>query len=119
METAIESVNTYYEAFGRKDWKKVRAVLAEDFTFKGPLMSFNSAEAFIEAVGNLPFEATVEGSRFIAEGNRVAHAFLWKMTAPAKVDIPMCEVFELLGAKIRSAELFYDARLFPTGNVQS
>ena len=97
----------YSQSLRIKDLQKLREVLAEDFTFKGPLMSFDSADAFVEAIGKMPFEATVEGSRFVADGNRVAHAFLWRMTAPAKADIPMCEFFEVSGAKIRSAELFY------------
>jgi ketosteroid isomerase-like protein len=107
----MKTVSAYYEAFGRKDLKKLRETLAADFTFKGPLMAFDDPDAFVEAMGQMPFQATVEGSRFIADGDRVAHAFLWKMTAPAKADVPMCEVFEVATGKIRSSELFYDARL--------
>jgi ketosteroid isomerase-like protein len=111
MSQAMKTVTAYYEALDRKDPQKLREVLATDFTFKGPLLAFDSADAFVEGMGQMPFQATVEGSRFIAEGDRVAHAFLWKLTAPARADVPMCEVFEVSGGKIRSSELFYDARL--------
>ncbi len=111
MNPAMKTVTAYYDAFRRKDLKTLREVLAPDFTFKGPLMAFDSPDKYVEAMGQMPFQATVEGSRFIADGDRVAHAFLWKMTAPAKADVPMCEVFEVSGGKIRSSELFYDARL--------
>jgi len=59
------------------------------------------------------FDARAEGSRFIVEGERVAHAFLWKMKTPTKADVPMCEVFEISDGKIHSSELFYDSKLFP------
>jgi ketosteroid isomerase-like protein len=117
MKSALATVTAYYEAFGRKDLQQLREVLAPDFSFKGPLMAFDSAEAFVQAISSMPFEATIEGSRFISDGPRVAHAFLWRMTAPAQAEIPMCEVFELAGGKIRSAELYYDARLFPAPNT--
>ena len=114
MSEAQKVVAAYYEAFGRKEMKKLRALLAADFTFRGSMMSFDSPDAFIKAMAELPFEATVEGSKFISEGNRVAHAFVWKMTAPAKASVPMCEVFEVAEGRIRSSELFYDSKLFPS-----
>ncbi len=119
MNTAMETVNAFYEAFGRKDLKKLREVLAPDFTFKGPLMSFNNPDTFVQTMASLPFEATVEDSRFVVDGNRVAHAYLWKMTAPAKADIPMSEFFEISGKQISSIQLFYDSKLFPAGGGQS
>lgn len=119
MKSAMQAVTEYYQAFGSKNLKRLREVLASDFTFTGPLMAFDNPDAFVAAMGTMPFEATVEGSKFIADGERVAHAFLWKMTSPAKADIPMCEVFEVNGGKIRSSELFYDARLFPAPGGQN
>lgn len=113
MAEAMDTVAAYYAAFGSKDWAKFRALLSDDFTFQGALMSFDSPDAFVAAMQEMGMEGAPEGSRFIVDGTRVAHVFLWKMTAPAKADIPMCEVFESEGGKIRSSELFYDSKLFP------
>ena len=84
MTAAMKPVGSYYEAFGRKDLKKLRESLTKLFTFKGPLMSFDDPEPFVKAMGSLPFEASVEGSTFIVEGNRVAHTFRMTITAPSE-----------------------------------
>ena len=110
---AMQTVAEFYEAIGRKDMKRLRGLLTSDFTFSGPMMVASSPDEFVTAMTQMPFEATVSGSRFIAENGRVAHAFVWSMTAPTKADIPMCEILATSGGKIKSSELYYDARLFP------
>lgn len=119
MNAAMKTVGAFYEAFGRKDLKALRDLLAPNFTFKGPLMAFDNPESYVAAMAQLPFEAKILDSRFIADDDRVAHIFTWRMTAPAKAAIPMCEVFELKGGKIRSSELFYDSKLFPIPKAQA
>ena len=114
MTGTMKIVNAFYEAFGSKDWKKLRSLLTDDFTFQGALSTFSGSGEFIEAMSQMPFEGAPEGSRFVVDGNRVAHVFVWKMTAPARADIPMCEVLEVEGGKVRSSELFFDSKLFPT-----
>lgn len=111
--TTLETVKAYYAAFERKDMKAVRELLAPDFKFKGPMMSCTGPEEFLSAMAAMPMEASFESSRLIAEGGRAANAYLFKMKSPAKAEIPMCDFFELKNGKIRSCELFFDARLFP------
>ncbi len=113
MTTTMDTVGAFYEAFGSKDFDKLRSLLADDFTFKGPLMSFDAPDAFVTAIREMPFEGNPEDSRFIVDGNSVAHAFVWMISAPAKAEIPMCEVLEVEGGKVRSSELFYDSKLLP------
>lgn len=112
---SLDVVQEYYGAFAGKDFQRLRKILSPGFQFRGPLLNASGPDEFIRAMSQMPFEATVSGSRFIADGNRVAHAFLWSMTAPAKADIPMCEVLEVDKGRIQSADLYYDARLFPQG----
>ena len=76
------------------------------------MSTFESPDEFVAGVSQMPFEGVPEGSRFIVDGNQIAHAFTWKMTAPMKVDVPMCEILEVEGNLIRSSELYYDSRLF-------
>ena len=113
MTKTMDTVAAFYKACGAKDWTKVRSLLADDFTFRGALSYFDSPNAYIEGVSSMPFAGAPVNSRFIVDGTRVAHAFVWKMTAPMEADVPMCEVFEVAGGKIKSSELFYDSKLFP------
>jgi len=114
MTPTMKTVGAFYEAFGAKDWKKLRSLITDDFTFRGALSTFNGPAEFIAGMSQMPFEGVPEGSRFMVDGNRVAHAFTWKLTAPTKAEIPMCEVLEVEGGKVRSSELFFDSKLFPT-----
>ena len=109
-------VEAFYRAFGQKDFDGLRKLLADDFSFRGPLMAFDGPDAYVAGVSKMPFAGAPANSLFIADGGRVAHAFTWKMTAPAKLDVPMCEVFEVANGKIRSSVLFYDSKLLPTPN---
>lgn len=112
-KSSLDVVQEYYGAFAGKDMQRLRSLLSPAFKFRGPLLTASGPDEFIKAMAQMPFDATVSGSRFIADGNRVAHAFLWSMTAPAKADVPMCEVLEVENGQIQSADLYYDARLFP------
>lgn len=116
MTTAMDTVGAFYDAFHQRDFPKLRGLITDDFTFKGPMMNFPDPDAFISGVSGMPYEAVAEQSRFIVDGDRVAHAFVWKMTAPSKADIPMCEVLQVANGKVRSSELFFDSRLFPTSD---
>ena len=113
MTKTMDTVTAYYQAFGEKDWDKVRSLLADDFTFRGSLSAFDNPDDFVAGVSQMPMEGQPAESRFIADGNQVAHAFVWKATAPMKADVPMCEVLQVEGGKILSAELFYDSKPFP------
>ncbi len=82
-------------------------------------MSFDEPDSYVAAMANLPIKAEVQDSRFIADSDRLAHAFTWRMTAPEKAAIPMCEMLEVEGGKVCSSELFNDSKLFPVPAEQS
>ena len=46
------------------------------------MMQFDDPDAFTEMMVSFPFKATASGSRFIVDGNNVAHIFRWEMSAP-------------------------------------
>ena len=91
---------------------RLRSLLSDNFTFNGAVMAADSSDSFVAAMKQMGMEGAPEGSQFIVDGNRVAHTFLYKMTAPAQVDAPMCEVVEIEQGKVRSSNLFYDSKLF-------
>jgi ketosteroid isomerase-like protein len=112
--TGMKIVAAYYEAFGTKDPATLRKLLTDDFTFTAPFMVFDNPDAFVNAMRKLPVEANVEGSRYAAEEDRVAHVFTFCMTKPAPARIPMCEFFELKNGKVSAIDLFYDSKRFPS-----
>ena len=114
MSQPVIVVKNFYEAFGAKDWVRLRSLIADDFTFRGSMAAFDNPDDFVRAMSQLPFEGYFEDSKFITEGDQVVHSFLWKMTSPATSDIHMCEVFEVSGEKIKVSELYYDSAAMPS-----
>jgi hypothetical protein len=53
-----------------------------------------------------PFEFTNENCEVIVEGKNLVHIFDWKVTAPFQVTIPMVEVIEFEGEKVKHARMF-------------
>lgn len=115
MKAIMNTVTAFYTAMGKRDARSLRAVLADDFSFRGPMMKFDSPDVFTKTMVSFPFEATASGSRFIMDGNTVVHTFLWKASDPAKVEIPMCEILTIAKDKVKSSELYFDTKLFPSG----
>ncbi len=113
MTNPLDTVQAFYTSFAEKDWAKLRTVLTDDFTFRGAMAQFDSPDAYVEGMRALPFEGEAEDSRFMVTGGQVAHAFTWKMTAPMQARIPMCEVLEVDGGKVRRSELYYDSAAMP------
>ncbi|MCI0518438.1 MAG: nuclear transport factor 2 family protein [Woeseiaceae bacterium] len=113
--TPVEVVGIFYRAMANRDKAALRSVLADNFSFKGPMMTFDGPDSFVDAMMNPPFEASITNSQFITDGMRVAHTFVWNMTAPARAEIPMCEVLTLRGSRVLHSILFFDTQQFPVG----
>ena len=113
MNPVMNIVGAFYSAMAQRDSTKLRTVLSDDFTFQGPMMKFDDPDSFTEMMVAIPFEANASGSRFIVDGNTVAHTFRWEMTAPSKAEIPMCEILTVANGKVQRSELFFDTNLFP------
>ena len=101
------------QAWERKDEEGFRACLHPDYSFKGPMMDMKSANEAVEFMKRCQFESTSENCEIVAEGNTVVHVFDWRVTAPFKANIPMVEVMEFEGEKVKRARLFFDSALFP------
>ena len=118
MQSPVDTVKVFYEAQLSKDWNRVRAILADNFTFKGVKSCFDSPDAFVAGISRISHEGVVVNSRYIVDGNNIAHVFTWRLTAPVNADIPMCEVFEVIGQQLKSSVLFYDSRAFPANTPE-
>ena len=113
MSVLIEVAKKMTKAWEQKDEAAFRACLHESYSFKGPMMELKSANEAVEFMNRCPFESTSENCEAIVEGNTLVHIFDWKVTAPFQATIPMVEVMEFEGDKVKRARLFFDSALFP------
>lgn len=100
-------------AFHAKDEATIENLVAEDYTFKGPMMQLNSRAALIDFMRNMPFNCSEKTSRYLEDGNTVVKICEVSFTVPFNGNVPMCEVFTLKDGKITNDELYYDTALFP------
>ena len=113
MSTLVDVAKKMTKAWEDKDEAAFRACLHDDYTFKGPMMEMNSANEAVEFMNSCSFECTSENCEVVVEGQTLVHIFDWKVTAPFQATIPMVEVMEFEGDKVKRARLFFDSALFP------
>ena len=113
MGTLLDVAKRMTKAWEEKDEATFRACLHDDYTFKGPMMEMRSANEALEFMGRCSFEFTNENCEVVVEGNTLVHIFDWKVTAPFQATIPMVEIMEFEGEKVKRARLFFDSDLFP------
>lgn len=113
MSTMLEVAKTMNKAWHDKDEAAFRRCLHEDYSFTGPMMTMNSVDEAVEFLKKCPFESTTENCEVVIEGNTLVHVFDWHVSAPFQAVIPMVEVLEFEGEKVKRARLFYDSALFP------
>lgn len=107
------------KAFFEKDIETVKELVAENYSFKGPMMEMNSREELIGFIENLPFELTEISSSYIEQGNQVVKICRDDFTVPPIGPQDMCEVLTFENGKIVKAQLFYDTAPFPKPDEQS
>ncbi len=112
MANAAEIVKKLNTAWENKDEAAMRLLLHPDYHFKGPMMEMTTEEV-IGFMHTCPFECNNQNSEIISEGNKVVQVFDWHITAPFQATIPMVEVLEIEGNKVKKARLFFDTALFP------
>ncbi len=113
MSQVLDIVHEYYRAFEEKDFEKMRSLLADQYTFKGPMMQCNSADECIEQMKECSFEARHEVVRTITDGKQVVLIFDWTCSKPFQGTFRMCEYLQVENGRIFSAELFFDTAKFP------
>lgn len=112
MSNNVETVKHMNTAWKNKDEAGMRASLHPDYNFKGPMMDMD-IEGCIEFMKTCPFECKNLNSEMVSEGNKVVHIFDWDVTAPFQANIPMVEILEFEGDKIKNARLYFDTAKFP------
>lgn len=106
-------IEKYYGAFAKHDLGEARSYLADDFTFRGPIMLASSADDMMEKMAGFgcEYESTVHD--MLCEGDRVVVNFTCAFKTPVEATLDMCEWLTVREGKIVRSELFYDASKMP------
>jgi|SRR5947209_17626975 len=108
--TRLEAVALYYDAWKNKQGDFSDVPLADDFTFMGPVASFDSAEAY-RAMAREAGQAvqSFEVRRQFADGSTVCSIIDWEMAMPGLAPMTAAELLEVEDGVIVRGELIYDA----------
>ncbi len=113
MSTLTDVAKRMTKAWEDRDEATFRSCLHDDYSFKGPMMEMKSANEAVEFMRRCAFEFTNTNCEAVVEGKTLVHVFDWNVTAPFQATIPMVEVMEFEGDRVKRARLFYDSALFP------
>jgi hypothetical protein len=108
--TAQETVARYYRAWQTKRGDLSDVPLAEDFQFRGPVASFDTAEGY----RSMAREAGPAVTRFdvrkqFVDGDTVCSIVDWEMAIPGVGPMTAAELLEVRDGVIVRGELIYDA----------
>jgi ketosteroid isomerase-like protein len=108
--TARQIVAEYYDAWKAKQGDLSQVPLADDFTFTGPVASFDSAEGF-RAMAREAGQAVTSFNvrRQFVDGDTVCSIVDWEMAIPGVGRMTAAEVLEVKDGLIVRGELIYDA----------
>jgi ketosteroid isomerase-like protein len=108
--TAQDAVARYYDAWQHKEGDFTDVPLADDFTFTGPVASFESADgyrAMAREAGRAVTRFAVR--RQFADGDTVCSIVDWEMAIPGVGRMTAAELLEVQDGVIVRGELIYDA----------
>lgn len=107
--TAKEIVDLYYDAWKNKAGDFSGVPLADDFTFEGPVASFDNADAYRAMAAQAgPLVTTFDVRRQFVDGNRVCSIIDWEMSLPV-APMTSAELLEVEDGQLVRGELIYDA----------
>ena len=118
--TALETVALYYDAWGKRHGDFSEVPLAEDFQFRGPVASFDSADGYRAMAAEAGQTVTsFDVRRQFVDGNAVCSIIDWEMALPGLGRMTAAELLEIENGVIVSGELIYDAEGLRRSMAQS
>jgi hypothetical protein len=114
----LDIVNRFLTAWTNKDFGAARALLHDDLSFKGPIDTFDNADAYIEAIKRLAsIVQGVERRKEFVDGEDVCEIYDLQTATPAGA-APVAEWYQVRGAKIAAIRVYFDSRPFaPPGHT--
>ncbi|MFQ5545623.1 MAG: nuclear transport factor 2 family protein [Acidiferrobacterales bacterium] len=85
-------------------------LLADEFTFKGPLYEFDSVDAYIQSLQSDPPQG-FEYEMIQSFETESCACLVYQFSKPG-VSVPMAQIFEISNGKISRILLIFDTRLF-------
>jgi ketosteroid isomerase-like protein len=111
MTDAARVAEDFFAAWTGKDFDGARALLHDDLEFRGPIDSFDDADAYMRAIQGLSQIVTGADKRKVfVDGDDVCVIYDLK-TAPVP-SAPTAEWYRVRDGRIASIQVFFDARPF-------
>lgn len=96
--------------FSRENMDALNELLADEFTFKGPLYEFDSADTYIQSLQSDPPQG-FEYEMIRSFESESCACLIYQFSKP-DVSVPMAQIFEARGDRISRILLIFDARAF-------
>ncbi len=111
-ETSSETALKYFQYWSKKDYQSSAALLDERLSFKGPIDTFDNAKDYIASINKLgPIVREVRTKKTFAEEKEVCIIYDLVTNTPAGT-VPCAEWIRADGGKVKSIQVFFDARPF-------
>ena len=118
--TAQDAVARYYDAWQHKQGDFSDVPLADDFTFTGPVASFDSAEGYRAMAREAgPAVTRFAVRRQFVDGDTVCSIVDWEMAIPGVGPMTAAELLEVRDGVIVRGELIYDGEPLRRAMAQS
>ncbi len=109
---SLEIGEAYLGALQKKDLETIRSLVHPELNFKTPLMEFFNREDFLEATKRIMgvHQGIIVKSRFSSQDQAI---FTYEIKFPDPIGVSRtANLMTIADSKIKSIELFYDARPF-------
>jgi SnoaL-like domain len=104
----------YFEHWSKKDYEGSAQFLDENLSFKGPIDTFNNSQDYLRAISRLgKILKEVQVKRTFVEGNDACFIYDLVTDTPAGTS-PCAEWIHVHNGKVKSIQVFFDARPFAT-----
>jgi len=102
----------YFEHWSKKDYEGSADYLDENLSFKGPIDTFNNSKDYVQAITRLgKIVKEVRTKKTFIDGNDVCFVYDLVTNTPAGTS-PCAEWIHVEHGKVRSIQVFFDARPF-------
>jgi len=114
MASVAQVVNAYLAAFCAGDLAQARGLMAEDFSFRGPLAQADTKDTFFANVA--PLAPLMRGYRLLrqwADGDDVCSVYEFKLATPVGAgSVLVSEWNTVRDGRLASSRLIFDSAAF-------
>jgi len=112
MKQQSEIALKYFDHWSKKEYDASASYLDENLSFTGPIDKFNNAKDYLQTIKRLGQIVTgVHKKKTFVEGNDVCVLYDLATNTPAGT-VPCAEWIHAEDGKVKSIQVFFDARPF-------